>query len=155
MNNTSKAISDVFKEHGRVFTSTRARIYQILEHASSPMTTKDVWEVLVGDSGHKPDLATVYRTLTAMVELGMVRKIAHGRNVSMYETSLSDCHSHRVVCQHCGSAQTLPCAVLLSLASSVEASSGYSVAHQSMDILGCCPRCRHQAEPDSSTAVES
>ena len=60
------------------------------------------WHQRLKDDAHEIGLSTVYRTLTALSELGDVDVLMRADGESLYRLC-SDAHHHHLVCRECGS----------------------------------------------------
>lgn len=127
-----------FHKNRRVLTGIRTGLFDVISKAERPISAKEIWKAMPEP---RPDLATVYRSLTAMNELGIIRRVVHGSNVFLYELAEGEGHAHHVVCYRCGVKTDLPCQVLRDFEDGIRSSSGFSVDHQSFEIIGCCPKC--------------
>jgi Fe2+ or Zn2+ uptake regulation protein len=81
-------------------------------------------------------LATVYRTLTLLKELGLIRMIDFGQNHGHYEL-LSEDHVH-LVCSMCGRVTDIP--VPKSLHTAAEATR-FTVHGSNLEMFGICDDC--------------
>lgn len=84
-------------------------------------------------------LATVYRTLNLLKELGLVRTIDLGENHGHFELQAED-HVH-LVCTNCGRVTDIPLPNALRQAAQRR---GFVVRRTKLEIFGLCHACAHE-----------
>jgi Fur family peroxide stress response transcriptional regulator len=94
-------------------------------HAQFPMTS----------------LATVYKTLHTLQELGEVRELAVRSGRSHFDAMPPISHSH-VICSSCGKIEDIDFAGMGALMGRVAAQSGFDIREQGVELYGLCPACR-------------
>ncbi len=85
-------------------------------------------------------LATVYRTLSLLRELGIIRATDLGENHFHYEVC-ADEHIH-LVCTHCGAIADIPVPPSVRHAADAE---GFEVRETHFELYGTCRNCRQGA----------
>lgn len=88
----------------------------------------------------KVDMATVYRTLEVLVELGVVGKTKFNDQTAMFEL-LSDDHHHHLICNDCGSIEDIPLDEAL-LMNQVNKQTKFKVQSHSLEFFGLCANCQ-------------
>jgi len=84
-------------------------------------------------------LATVYRTLDAMVERGDVAAVRTG-NAVRYD--LTHHHHHHLICQVCGKVTDVDASeVPAELITFFETETGFDLTHASIQLNGTCAAC--------------
>ena len=92
--------------------------------------------------------SSAYRNMTALIEVGVVRRVAgaddHGRFELAEELSG---HHHHLVCETCGKVEDVHPSPKLEralgeAARAVAEEQGYQVTEHQLDLLGLCPACR-------------
>lgn len=87
-------------------------------------------------------LVTVYRTLSLLEEMHLVRRI-HRRDGCHGYLPASLGHHHALICQGCGRAVEFPGSYDMdTLVERVEAETGYQVQDHLLQLFGLCPECR-------------
>jgi Fe2+ or Zn2+ uptake regulation protein len=84
-------------------------------------------------------LATVYRTLDTLEQLGVISHVHLGHGRSTYHLC-SDLH-HHAVCNGCGAVTELDGAPMRRLADAVLATHGFVVDTYHFALVGTCARC--------------
>ena len=136
-----KPAVEAFRALGYPATRGRGEILRILAESPIPLSPK---EILDRFPSPKPDASTVYRNLSLMVSLGMVRSVALHERSRRYEVATEGAHRHRVVCRRCGkidSFQPRTCD-LSRLEADIRGSLGYDVTEHSLEFFGACPECK-------------
>lgn len=122
------------------YSRQREEIYQYLlasqEHPSAEMIYQDLRKRMDNLS-----LATVYRNLRVLEELGQVRRVNTPQNVERYDAY---CHEHpHFVCSVCGRVMDLPDRLLDRL-EDVTALQNCQVQWISLSFGGVCEQCMNK-----------
>lgn len=95
-------------------------------------------------------LVTVYRTLSILSTLGLVRRILMADGGHSY--ALAQCsHGHHVICERCHRAVEFEGCELQEMMENVTRQTGYRVTDHWLEVFGLCPSC--QALVDASSAA--
>ena len=98
----------------------------------------------VSTSGGAPmALSTVYRSLEALQELGLVTHTHVDHRVPSYHLTTHATHVH-VVCRECGSVEEAPTSVADDLVTRLDARLGFEADVTHAAIHGLCRTCRKQ-----------
>lgn len=124
------------------YPSTRGRgeILRILSESPIPLSPR---EILDRFPAPKPDASTIYRNLSLLVSLDLVRSVALHERSRRYEAASDGVHRHRVVCRECGrieSFQPKPCD-LTRQEEAIRIGLGFTVTDHSLEFFGSCPDC--------------
>ena len=88
-------------------------------------------------------LATVYRTLSVLEQIGLVKSIDFGDGRARYEISDSAAHyHHHLVCTACGRVEEVEHDLLQQIEEHVRARHGFTVRDHSLKLYGVCRACR-------------
>lgn len=90
-----------FRSYGCRWTVPRQVILDILTHTSEHLSAEDIW-LTVHKIHPSVGLATVYRTLNLLVQMGVVFKFDFGDGRSRYELRGKSGSHHHLVCTRCG-----------------------------------------------------
>ena len=96
---------------------------------------------LLGRSGTPVGLATVYRTLAAMVEVGEVDVLRTEDGEAIYRRC-SDTHHHHLVCRSCGATVEVEGPAVERWTRSIAAEHGFADVSHTLEIFGTCAECR-------------
>jgi len=129
-------------DHDQMYTANRRSVVDALAHSRSPLTLP---ELLGADDSLAQSSA--YRSLSVLVDVGVVRRLVHGGDHARYELDehLTE-HHHHLVCDTCGVVVdvTLPERVETSMDRSfldAAAQHGFTASSHSIDIHGTCADC--------------
>jgi Fe2+ or Zn2+ uptake regulation protein len=135
-----RAILDLLRaDGGRVTTGRRAIVRALLQGPDHHVTAEDVARIVHAD---QPDvhLSTIYRTLDALEDLGVVGRVNLGAGGAVYH--LTDHAHHHLVCAVCGAVTEVPDDVLGSLGRELEQRYGFALSSRHLAITGRCAACR-------------
>ena len=118
-------------------TSPRLVMLKVLAEAKQPLSAEQVHEA-AGDD--KLDLVTVYRSLGAMDDAGIVQRHPLERGRSLYALVSPGHHHHHVICRRCGRIDRLPGCDTSRLEAAAR-TKGYAELTHIMEIYGICPAC--------------
>jgi Fur family ferric uptake transcriptional regulator len=110
------------------------------ESAAGHLTAQQIIDRL-DDGGGVVDLTTVYRTLTTLVDVGVLHALTAGEPAATY--GLADQPHHHAVCQRCGGVRAIPADQLsAALALASEGSQFALLPAGGMTLHGLCPDCQ-------------
>ena len=133
---------------GQRVTEPRKAILRLLIGEHGPFTTEELHGRLAPGMC---DLVTVYRSLAAMEEIGLVRRCDFGDGSYRYEYDTGEHHHHHVICRTCRGVETLDLCVADSLERMVR-QMGYASVSHTLEVFGICPKCRKPEEPAKAAA---
>ena len=121
-------------------SAARRLVLEALFAADSPVTA----EAIAGGLGGRfpqSDLASVYRNLDTLEEIGLVRHfhVAHGAG----RYALASKHqAGYVACEHCGAHRPLDRGTVAQIAAVLREACGYDPQLVHFPMVGRCPECR-------------
>ena len=131
------------KAEGYRLTPQRLAVLRIVAASREHPTVERVYD-LVRAELPTTSLATVYKTLTTLKQVGEVTELNYSGQGSHYDGN-TEPHPH-AVCTACGGIADAPVSALSRLAAEVAASTGYLIGSQRLDFFGLCPLCQAPAE---------
>lgn len=140
--NAYKNAEQAIRSHGMVCTKQRLQIYIAIEAMGRLVSAEDIYNSLEG----RLDLSTVYRTLSAFVDSGILSEtISLTQNIKFYELKQGK-HQHRIICFSCGQTAPIKACPLVQLgedyADGVEESTGYKIKGHRLELIGLCSQCK-------------
>lgn len=120
-------------------TASRQAIVEALVAAGSHTTAEDI-AARVQRRFPSVNLSTVYRTLDALEDAGVVDHVHLGHGRAIYHLSEDD-HQH-LVCERCESVEELPASKLRTFLSLLDREYGFEVDRRHFAIVGLCRDCR-------------
>ncbi len=130
------ALEKIRASGGRV-TEPRRAMLSILGKEHGPFSAEELHRK-IGGAGC--DVVTVYRSLQAMEEIGVVRRCDFGDGTYRYEFNDGEHHHHHIICRVCRSVETLDVCVADGL-ERMARQKGYQKVTHTLEIFGVCPKC--------------
>ena len=137
----------LLQEHGYRLTEPRRVIVAALRDAGRYCTATQLYERL---RGRAVGLASVYRTLELLAELGLAERRAESGGEASF-LYCSPRHHHHVVCTACGTVREIDACPDSALARAVERETGFQIARHTLDFYGLCATCR-PADDETATS---
>jgi len=131
---------------GKRVTAQRRLVLEVLSAASGHLDAGEIYH-RAHDRDPRIGLATVYRTLKALGESGLVRQLHLAGERHYYELDRQDRHAH-LVCAACGRVWEVDSAELARAAREAGRKFGFQVATARVEVIGLCAECRQQQERD-------
>jgi Fur family ferric uptake transcriptional regulator len=140
----ARAAIVVLRRSGHRISTARRRVLEALYAASAPVTAD---EIATGLGGRLPacDLASVYRTLTLLDRVGLVRHVHLGHGPARYAPA-SAAERDYLVCERCGAVRAAHPAALQPVREAIARVFGWRVRFSHHPIAGLCPRCARETE---------
>ena len=128
------------KEHSLKVTPQRIAILKEID-ASGHIDIEKLYEIL-RERFPSISLATIYKNVNQMNELGILEVIKVPNHKLQYEIS-KEPHIH-LACDSCGSVMDMN-KCIDELMNSAESESGYRLNHSSVVLNGLCPDCQNKS----------
>jgi Fe2+ or Zn2+ uptake regulation protein len=119
-------------------TSQRLLIHQTLVELDRHVGAEELLTA-VGERLPNVSLPTVYASLDALEEAGLVRRVAAGRGHALYDSRPVD--HHHLVCRRCGAVEDLDVPVSLDRAVATAGERGFQVDGAEVVVHGLCAAC--------------
>jgi Fur family ferric uptake transcriptional regulator len=133
---------DALRRSGARSGAAREAVIRYLSHQQCCLSAQEVLEGLRAD-GQRVGIASVYRTLDQLAELGLVHRIDLGEGLTRFEPAQPDGeHHHHLVCRSCGKVDTFDDPALERAISAVAGSHGYALGQHDVVLRGACGDCR-------------
>ena len=137
------SLIDDLKARGMRMTPQRAIIVQAIEGLSGHITAEDIYAEVQKVNSYI-SLATVYRTLDMLKELGLVTESHMGTTTTHYALHAHANH-HHAICRACNSSLELPTDLFESTAQRLFTDYGFTADVNHVVIFGWCKVCQQQA----------
>lgn len=138
-----KCITTLLRDQGFKVTPQRLAIYQALastkSHPSAEMIFNELQPVYPTMS-----LATVYKTIEILKELGLVQILNAGEDSFRYDAR-TESHSH-IRCMSCGRVDDLEHVEHSAFVSQVSGKTPYKITGQQFYFYGVCPKCQQREQ---------
>ncbi len=128
---------------GRRLTPQRRLILDLFEHigGGTHLSAEDVHRLLV-DSKARVSLATIYRTLRLLVDMGFLQELELSDGGRRFELASGD-HSdhHHLICVRCGRTEEFESASVLEAGEEAAKRFGFELIESSLNVRAVCPDC--------------
>lgn len=133
-----EVLNQLRDQGGRVTSGRRVIVELLLSNRGQHLSAEQVVE---GVRSRLPDTAesTVYRTLGALEDLGVISHVHLGHGPATYH--LSDIPHRHLVCTECDAVTDLPADIFDRLAETIESRYGFSLDTEHFALTGRCRRC--------------
>ncbi len=136
-----KAFEQFIRTKDLKLTAQRRRVLKKVFIVHHHFTAEDIHQVFA--RGKNPvSRATVYRTLSLLVEGGFLDELDFGGERKYYEHILGHDHHDHIVCLACGDVIEFQEPRIESLQEEVMAKHNFLITSHSLRLFGYCPRCR-------------
>jgi Fur family ferric uptake transcriptional regulator len=129
------------RRHSLKLTGPRQAILRILREHTHPLSIKQIHaELPPGDC----DLATVYRSMHLLEEMGIVKRFDLGDSVARFELLREgdDGHHHHLVCTQCAEIVEIDECFGRELEEKIASQSGFKAVTHKLEFFGVCPDCQ-------------
>jgi Fur family ferric uptake transcriptional regulator len=124
---------------GHKLTQPRLAVLRAVSALEGSFTVNDIEQWLIRQR-QSPGIASIFRTVKLLTELGMLQRI-HGVD-DCHRYSLSRGHEHHLICIVCGALAAFDDCELRAMVERLEARTGYRVERHLLEFFGRCPRCQ-------------
>jgi Fur family transcriptional regulator, ferric uptake regulator len=128
-----------FAGASRRVTKQRRRIISKLAAAKRYMSAKELHAGLAA-AAPPVGLATVYRTLETLRELGLVTTSTQPNGETAYLLCRRG-HHHHAVCTQCGRVNDVPCRALVGYQRTLSRALRFRLTEHQLEFYGVCARC--------------
>jgi len=133
----------LLRERGLRASAARRLVLETLFAAETPLSAEQVAEGVIGRVP-RSDLASVYRNLERLQEVGLVRHMHLGHGPGLYV--LAGSAQEYLVCEACDAMLAVDPPLLDGLRATIEDAFGYRVAFGHFPIVGLCPDCARRGD---------
>lgn len=138
------ALKEELKKKGYKLTPQRRSIVDtIIENEGQHLTAEEIYDKVKKDCP-EIGLATVYRTILVLEELGVISRLDLNDGCSRYEIVHSnEAHRHHhLICNLCGSVSEVQDDLLEELEESIEKQYKFKILDHSVKFYGICEECQ-------------
>jgi Fur family ferric uptake transcriptional regulator len=138
-----EAAVDAVRARGLRLSASRRLVLEALYATGRPVTAE---EIASGMYGRLPrcDLASVYRNLETLEDLGLVGHMHLGHGPGLYAPAAAD--DEYVACERCGRSEAVAAGVLRLVRAAVREAVGYEPRFNHFPLTGLCPSCREKLD---------
>lgn len=138
-------LTDKLRQSARKITGPRQAILELLRKNSHPMTNK---EIQTGLPKGMCDLATIYRSMHMLEEMGLVKRFDFGDGTARFELvhEGEDGHHHHLICTVCADVVEIDECFQKELEEAIAQRHGYQAVTHKLEFFGVCPECQEDAK---------
>ena len=133
------ASPEALRDAGLRATRQRLTVLEALRERPDAVTAQDL-HMELRQAGEPIGLTTVYRTLTALADTGLLDTFA--REGEQAFRLCGDGHHHHIVCETCNTVEEIGADEVERWVSNVAARHGFAVTGHRAEIFGICASCR-------------
>jgi Fur family ferric uptake transcriptional regulator len=135
---SAEAAAQAIRANGLRLSTARRLVLEALYRADSPVKAE---EIAAGLDGSLPrsDLASVYRNLETLEQLGLVRHVHLGHGPGRYEPATQP--RDYLVCESCESIVSVPTGYLDAAREAIRIATGFRPRFDHFPLMGTCAGC--------------
>jgi len=138
----AEAAVKAIRAGGLRVSAARRLVLEALYRAAGPVSAEDIAAGL-GGALPRSDLASVYRNLETLEQLGLVRHVHLGHGPGRYEPATQA--RDYLVCEGCHAVAALPHEHLRAVREAIGRATGFEPRFDHFPLAGLCRRCRASA----------
>ena len=134
-----QSAKQLLKNKGLKSTPQRLAVLHVLHESSKYLSINDILEQtkhILPNTG----LATIYRTLDVLVELGLVTRVHFQDGCHSYAFS-DDSHAHQIVCTNCNKILDLEECPFDKYLEYLTEKTGFKIQNHFLQLFGECSEC--------------
>ncbi len=140
----TERIGDFLRARGLRRMASRIQVLAVLEPVHGHLPVAEIHQRVrecVPHGTQPPDLATIYRTVTTLVDQGVLHALTLDSGVTTY--GLATAPHHHAVCTQCGSIDEVPARRLTSALEQAMEGSSFALSERAgLTLRGLCPQCQ-------------
>jgi Fur family ferric uptake transcriptional regulator len=140
------------RDRGLRLSAARRLVLESLFAADGPISAEQIADG-VGGRVPRSDLASVYRNLECLEELGLVRHVHIGHRAGLYALAATGDREY-LACERCGAHRAVDPALLDPARAALVAATGWTARFTHFPIVGLCPACS-STTPQEATDVRT
>lgn len=137
-------IGDFLRARGLRRMASRIQVLAVLEPVDGHLPVAEIHQrvrACLPPGTQAPDLATIYRTVTTLVDQGVLHALTLDGGVTTY--GMATAPHHHAVCTKCGSIIEVPARKLSSALEHAMAGSSFALSEAAgLTLRGLCPQCQ-------------
>jgi Fur family transcriptional regulator, ferric uptake regulator len=132
--------ADTLRRQGHRLTPQRLMVLEVIKRSGKHLTAEEIHMAVLPEQPYV-NIATVYRTLQWLQEVGLVAPIAVGSGPLRYEYVSGTVH-HHLICQECGYEQEIGDDLLDALKAQLFERYGFTAQLSHLALPGRCAMCQ-------------
>ncbi|MEE3066218.1 MAG: Fur family transcriptional regulator [Actinomycetota bacterium] len=140
----TERIGDFLRARGLRRMTSRIQVLAVLEPVHGHLSVAEIHQRVRASlpaGAQPPDVATIYRTVTTLVEQAVLHALTLDGGITTY--GLAATPHHHAVCTQCGSIIEVPARQLSSALEHAMEGSAFALSERAgLTLRGLCPRCQ-------------
>ena len=139
-------LNKILKERGYKFTNQRQHVFDVvMENDGMHLNSQEIYE-LVREKHPEIGVATVYRTLALLEEMGLIYGVDFEDGFRRYEIVKNEeqHRHHHLLCIECGSIQEVEEDLLGSIEEKIYQNNRFKVINHRVKFYGYCENCQNK-----------
>lgn len=134
-----RELDGTLRRAGHRVTTPRRAVWDVIQGADAHLTAEEIAE-LVRDENPGINVSSVYRTLSLLTELGLVRESSLGPSVSHWEMAHPDQQFH-LRCDSCGRVEHHGGDIVEQVRDHLHGEHGFAANTIDLVVSGTCAHC--------------
>jgi len=130
------------RDKGHRLTPQRLAMLRIIAESAGHPSVEQIYALIKADFP-TTSLATIYKTLSLLKDMGEVLELTFGNVGSRYDGNRPYPHPH-VICTKCGQILDPEFTALAELSQDLARQTGYKITHHQLNFFGLCPKCQSE-----------
>lgn len=135
----SAATARRLRRAGQRVTSQRLAVASALAASPRQVTAQELWERM-RPRHRQLGRATVFRTLEALSEAGLARRLERDGHIYAY-VACRPAHHHHLACRVCGTVEEVGEELVADISRRARRELGFEIEDARLDFYGVCRRC--------------
>ena len=148
-----KRFEQFLRSRSLKLTAQRERIFERAFATHEHFTAETLYSWLQDEGGPKVSRATVYRTLSLLVEGEFLESLDTGQGELHYEHVLGHAHHDHMVCLDCGKIEEFVDERIEKLQQEAAASKGFVMVDHDLKLTGYCRACARARKKRGETLL--
>ena len=138
-------MTKVLREKGCRLTPQRLALLKIIARREGHYSVDQIYELIKLDFP-TTSLATIYKTLSLLKDMGEVLELNFAGAGSRYNGNKPYPHPH-LMCTSCGQILDSESREAAELSLEMARKTGYQITHHQLNFFGLCPICQKEGQP--------
>ena len=142
--NRLEQIIKALRDKGYRLTPQRLAMLKIIAGSKRHPNAEQIYEQMKADFP-TTSLATIYKTLTLLKDMGEVLELNFATAGSHYDGNKPYPHPH-VICTRCGQILDPEFVAVAEISQEMARQTGYQITHHQLNFFGLCPGCQKEGQ---------
>jgi Fur family ferric uptake transcriptional regulator len=139
-------MKELLKKSNLKYTKQREIILKFLSQNSKHFTTEEIYNAIKKEhTNMNIGLATIYRTLNTLEEVGIVSSISFGISGKKFEFGIREHHDH-MICNKCSNIIEFLDEDLENLQKNIAIKYNFLLQTHNMQLFGICQECQNKTQ---------